>query len=143
MDLDDDVITARFLIRDRDTKCVAEFDEVFRSEGAHIVQTPFCTPNANAYAERFVRTVRSECLDQLLVLNARHLERVLHHFAEHYNHHRPHQGIFQEIPVVGSERRLAAMTPVDSVPAQDRPPSARIVRRDRLGGLIHEYRKVA
>jgi putative transposase len=76
-DLADAGVKARFLVRDRDTKYVASFDEVFRSEGAQILKTPFRTPNANAYAERFVRTIRSECLDHLLVLNASHPERIL------------------------------------------------------------------
>lgn len=86
------------LLRDRDTKYVAGFDEVFRSEGADIVRTPSRTPNANAHAERIVRTVRTECLDHLLIVNARHLERVLRSYVRHYNDHRPHQGIDQEIP---------------------------------------------
>jgi hypothetical protein len=86
------------LVRDRDTKYVASFDEVFNSEGARILQTPYRTPNANAFAERFVRTVRSECLDHPLIVNERHLERVLRSYASHYNGHRPHQGLSQEIP---------------------------------------------
>ena len=76
----------------RDTKYVASFDEVFGSEGTEILKTPYRAPNANAFAERFVRTVRSECLDHLLILNGAHLERVLRSHARHYNHHRPHQG---------------------------------------------------
>ena len=97
-ELDDQRIDLKFLLRDRDTKYVASFDEVFTSEGAQIVRTPFRTPNANAHAERFVRTVRSECLDHLMIVNARHLERVLRDYVQHYNCHRPHQGIAQEIP---------------------------------------------
>ena len=143
MDLDDAAVTPRFLLRDRDTKYVGQFDEIFRSEGARVVQTPFRTPNANAYAERFVRTVRSECLDHLLVLSARHLERVLHDFAEHYNHHRPYQGILQEIPAVGSSCHSAAVALSSSWPVHDQHSPARIVRRERLGGLIHEYERVA
>lgn len=79
----------RFLIRDRDQKFTAAFDEVFRSDGIEIVRTPFRTPQANGVAERFVRTVRSECLDWLLVLNERHVEGVLRVFVTHYNKHRP------------------------------------------------------
>ena len=97
-DFADEEITARFLVRDRDTKYVASFDEVFRAEGTEILRTPFRTPNANAFAERFVRTVRSECLDHLLVVNEAHLERILRSYACHYNRQRPHQGIAQEIP---------------------------------------------
>jgi hypothetical protein len=76
-DLADADIAVKFLVRDRDTKYVASFDEVFKAEGTEIVKTPFWTPNANAFAERFVRTVRSECLDHLLVVNEAHLERLL------------------------------------------------------------------
>lgn len=84
--------------RDRDSKYTHSFDEVFRSEGARILQTPYRTPKANAFAERFVRSVRSECLDQLLIVNRLHLERILCAYARHYNDHRLHQGIGQEIP---------------------------------------------
>jgi putative transposase len=74
----------RFLIRDRDSKFTRDFDAVFRSEGIEIIRTPVRAPRANAIAERFVRTARSECLDWLLIVNRRHLERVLHVFVEHY-----------------------------------------------------------
>src|ERR1017187_636269 len=80
-DLADADVTAKFLVRDRDTKYVASFDEVFAAEGTQIMRTPFRTPNANAFAERFVRTVRSECLDHLLVVNEAHLERLLRSYA--------------------------------------------------------------
>jgi transposase-like protein len=97
-DIADTGIDVKFLVRDRDTKYVANFDEVFRSENARILMTPYRTPNANAYAERFVRTIRSECLDHLLVVNARHLECILRSYARHYNGFRPHQGLSQQIP---------------------------------------------
>ena len=77
----------------RDTKYVASFDEVFGSEGTEILKTPYRTPNVNAFAERFVRTTRTECLDWLLIRDERHLERVLEEFVEHYNAARPHRGI--------------------------------------------------
>jgi transposase InsO family protein len=83
----------RFLIRDRDSKFTRDFDIVFRSERIEIVRTPVRAPKANAVAERFVRTVRSECLDWLLILNRRHLERVLRTFVDHYNGHRPHRAL--------------------------------------------------
>jgi putative transposase len=80
---------ARFLIRDRDTKFVAGFDEVFRTDGVNVVQTPFRTPRANAHAERFVRTARTECLDWLLIIGPRHLDRVLRVYVDHYNTRAP------------------------------------------------------
>jgi putative transposase len=119
----------RFLIRDRDQKFTASFNEVFRSNGLKIIRTPFRAPQANGVAERFVRTVRAECLDWLLVLNDQHLERILDVLVEHYNGHRPH--------------RALALTP----PRATHPPLApatdwgktRVQRRDRLGGVVHEY----
>jgi putative transposase len=135
----DEGIDVKFLVRDRDTKYVASFDEVIRSEGAQILKTPFRTPNANAYAERFVRTIRSECLDHLLIVNARHLERILHSYARHYNGHRPHQGLSQEIPAPTLPSFVSAATSVQ--PSHfDR---LHVRRRDRLGGLIHEYELAA
>src|SRR6058998_655479 len=83
----------RFLIHDRDSKFTAAFDEVFRSEGIQVTHTPVQAPQANAYAERFVRTVRNECLDWLLILGRRHLEHVLRIYTAHYNRERPHRGL--------------------------------------------------
>jgi len=83
----------RFLIHDRDSKFTAAFDEVFRSEGIKVVHTPVQAPQANAYAERFVRTVRNECLDWLLTVGRRHLEHVLRTYIQHYNRERPHRGL--------------------------------------------------
>jgi putative transposase len=117
----------RFLIRDRDQKFTAGFDEVFRSDGIEIIRTPFRTPQANGVAERFVRTVRSECLDWLLILNQQHLERVLDVFVTHYNGHRPHRALALAPP---EPRR----SPVASAAGE-----VRVHRRDRLGGVIHEY----
>ena len=134
-DIADLGIKTKLLVRDRDTKYVASFDEVFRGEGAEVLRTPFRTPNANAYAERFVRTIRSECLDHLLIVNARHLERILRSYARHYNGHRPHQGISQEIPGPTSFPPLMAVDPEEKL--QDH--ARQVRRRDRLGGLIHEY----
>jgi hypothetical protein len=79
----------KFLIRDRDTKFTARFDEVFRSEGAEVIKAPVPSPQANALAERFVRTVRTEYLDWTLVLGRRHLEAVLREYIHHYNERRP------------------------------------------------------
>ena len=119
----------RFLIRDRDSKYSGPFDEVFRSEGIRIVKTPVRAPKANAIAERFVRTVRAECLDWLLILNRRHLESVLRVYVDHYNRERPH--------------RALELRPPDLDERRERSPEGEIRRRDRLGGLIHEYYRAA
>ena len=119
----------RFLIHDRDAKFAAPFDAVFETEGLRVVRTPVRTPRANAFAERFVRTVRSECLDHVLVYGRRHLERVLRTYVGHYLEERPHRGLALTTPS-GEATRL--------------PPSGWTVeRRDVLGGLIHEYRWAA
>jgi transposase InsO family protein len=135
----DEKIDVKFFVHNRDTKYVASYAEVFRSEGAQILRTPFRAPNANAYAERFVRTIRSECLNHLLVVNARHLERILRSYARHYNRHRPHQGLSQRIPAPQRRPSLAPRTPSQSVPTRAR----HVRRRDRLEGLIHEYELAA
>jgi putative transposase len=142
-DLADADIAAKLLVRDRDTKYVASFDEVFKAEGTEIVKTPFRTPNANAFAERFVRTIRSECLDHLLVVNEAHLERLLRGYACHYNGHRPHQGLSQEIPAPARTDPLAVVRASDARDRHLRGLSCRIRRHDRMGGLIHEYELVA
>jgi putative transposase len=115
----------RLLIRDRDSKYSGVFDEVFRSSGIRMVKTPVRAPQANAIAERFVRTVRAECLDWLLILNRRHLERALRVYVEHYNTHRPHRAL-----------KLRPPQPREPPPT---PAIGAIQRHDRLGGLIHEY----
>jgi putative transposase len=119
----------RFLIHDRDSKFSDTFDEVFRSEGITVIETPIRAPQANAYAERFVRTIRAECLDWLLIIGRRHLETVLRIYIAHYNRERPH-------------RALALLSP-DSTNAEPQPSGGEIKRRDRLGGLIHEYHRTA
>jgi transposase InsO family protein len=121
---------SRFLIRDRDAKFTRSFDAVFACEGIEIVKTPVRAPKANAIAERFVGTVWRECLDWLLILNRRHLEHVLRVFVDHYNTHRPHRSLQLVPPAeVGYEHSIAL--------------SGDLKRRDRLGGLIHEYRYAA
>jgi putative transposase len=119
----------RFLIRDRDSKYSGPFDEIFRSEGIKIVKTPVWAPKANAIAERFIRSVRAECLDWLLILNRRHLEGVLRVYVDHYNRERPHRALELRPPEPGERR--------------ERSPEGEIHRRDRLGGLIHEYHRAA
>lgn len=142
-DLADVDITARFLLRDQDTKYVTSFDNVFKAEGAEILKTPFRTPNASAFAERFVRTVRSECLDQLRVVNEAHLERILRSYARHYNGRRPHRGIGQEISAPERVIPLQVVRTSGSRHRHHRRHPRRIRRHDRLGGLIHEYELAA
>jgi transposase InsO family protein len=88
----------KFLIRDRDTKFTTSFDEVFGSEGIRIIRTPIRAPRANAFAERFVGTIRRESMDRLLIFGRRHLEAVVREYAEHYNIHRPHRSLGQLPP---------------------------------------------
>jgi transposase InsO family protein len=119
----------RFLIHDRDSKFSHAFDEVFRSEGINVIRTPIRAPQANAYAERFIRTVRGECLDWLLIFGRRHLEHVLSIYVTHYNRDRPH--------------RALALVPPEALSGGDPPVATTIERHDLLGGLIHEYRAAA
>ena len=116
----------RFLIRDRDAKFTSAFDTIFTIEAIRVILTPIRTPVANAYAERVVRTIRSECLDWILIRNEQRLRRVLVEYLEHYNHERPHRG--------------RALQPPDPPARREAGP---IERRDRLGGLIHEYHRAA
>ena len=94
----------RFLIRDRDSKFSGLFDEVFRTEGVKVVKTPIRAPKANAFAERWVRTVRTECLDWMLVFGRRHLERILEIYTAHYNGRRPHRGLELKTPDPRTDR---------------------------------------
>ncbi len=126
----DELCSVRFLVRDNDSKFTGGFDEVFRSEGARVVRTPVRAPEANAFAERFVRTIRTELLDLVLVLGRRHLLSLLSAYERHYNSHRPHRGI-----------DLAAPDAIDVPPT--RVPIRRIERCDVLGGLISEYHGAA
>ena len=115
----------RFLVHDRDSKFSHAFDEVFRTEGIRVIRTPVQAPNANAHAERWVRTVRTDCLDRIMILGRRHLEHVLRVYRQHYNEHRPHRAL-RLMPPHGRDP-----TPLEA--------TARLRRRDLLGGLIHEY----
>ena len=122
-----------FLIRDRDTKFTASFDEVFRADGVRIIRTPIRSPRANGFAERFVGTVRRECLDRMLVFHRRQLEMVLSEFVDHYNEHRPSPLTWS----AGAARRGKKPLRISD------PDSAQLRRSDKLGGLVHEYRLVA
>ena len=115
----------RLLLHDRDAKFSGPFDALIRSEGVRVIKTPVRAPQANAIAERWVRTVRNECLDRVLVFGRRHLEQILRGYVAHFNAVRPH-------------RSLALVPPAGAHEARGSPP-AEIGRRDVVGGLIHEY----
>lgn len=113
----------RLLIHDRDAKFPVSFDNVFAAEGIEILRTPYRTPTANAFAERWVRSVREEVLDKLLIVNQAHLHRVMTEYTNYFNRARPHQGIEQRCPIpIERGRRVGA-----------------VQRRDVLGGIIHDY----
>jgi putative transposase len=134
MDLDDRRPRSRFPIHDRDTKFSRAFDAVFHSEGIEIVRTPLQAPNANAHAERWVGSVRRECLDRLLIFGRRQLEHVLRVYIRHFNEQRPHRALDLRPPNGGSgtdRMHAAALHPLQAR------------RRDLLGGLLHEYEAAA
>jgi transposase InsO family protein len=136
MQLDDRKRRFKYLIRDRDSKFSFDFDAVFRSEGIRIIRTPIRAPNANAHAERWVGTLRRDCLDRILILNRRHLDHVLRVYVGHYNRHRPHRSLSLQPP----QARSAVPVPV---PVRVRAPKLHIDRRELLGGLINEYQAAA
>ncbi|WP_326550239.1 integrase core domain-containing protein [Micromonospora sp. NBC_01813] len=132
MDLGEHAGQFRFLIRDRDTKYTAAFDTVFHAEGVEVLRTPPQAPRANAFAERWVRTIRRECLDRILIYNTRHLLVVLPEYLAHYNRHRPHQGHGQRPP--DRDTIPAPVTDLDAV---------RVRRRKAVHALINEYEQAA
>jgi putative transposase len=120
----------RFLVRDRDTKFTVAFDAVFTDADISVLRSPPQAPKANAHAERWVSTIRRECLDRILIFTERQLTHVLAEYATHYNAHRPHRALEQRSP-----------TQPAAVPS---PPDTRVLRRTQiLGGLINEYRHAA
>jgi putative transposase len=136
MRLDDEGMRARFLIRDRHSRFTLAFDEVFRSEGIRVIRAPVRAPRARAHAERWVASLWGECLDRLLILGRRHLENVARVYAKHYNEHRPHRSLAQQPP-------LAKPPPIGERVGTERLSLDRLRRRDRLGGLLHEYELAA
>jgi putative transposase len=129
MDLGDRAYRLRFLIRDRDSKFTTAFDAVFTGADIRIIRTPIQAPRANAIAERFISTLRRECLDHLLITGPRHLDIVLREYFQHFNTHRSHRSLDQRPPADDAPPRSGA--------------TIRVLRRDRLGGLVHEYLQVA
>ncbi len=133
MDLGSRAEELRFLMRDRDARFTAAFDVVFdvvfASIGIRVITTPVWAPQANAIAERWIGSVRRECTDRILIAGPRHLRYVLGEYVDHYNTHRPHRSLVQ--------------TPPGGRPDPAPPDDVRVLRRDRLGGLIREYSQVA
>jgi putative transposase len=129
MDLGERAVRFEFLIRDRDSKFTAVFDGVFAGNGVRVIKIPVRSPRANSFAERYVGTLRRECLDHLLIYGERHLWRTLIEFAQHYNHHRPHQSREQRPPLHEPGQRIDV--------------TARIERSQVVHGLISEYRRAA
>jgi transposase InsO family protein len=119
-------LAPRFLLRDRDGKYGPAFDALARATGIRVIKTAIRAPNMNAVCERFLGSLRRECLDHVIVVNDRHFDRVVREYAGFYNGARPHQALRQQTPV----------------PA-DRPSGGKIVKFPVLGGLHHDYRRAA
>jgi putative transposase len=134
MELDDRDRRVRFLIHDRDAKFPRAFDALLATEDIKVIRTPVRAPNANAHMERWVGSVRRECLDRLLIFGRRQLEHVLRVYVKHYNRRRPHRALDLKPPDMGASSSVAAGL---------QPQDLHVHRRDLLGGLIHEYEHAA
>ena len=121
----------KYLIRDHDSKFGVIFDRVAKTSGIEVLKTPYQAPRANAICERFLGSVRRECLDHVLILHERQLQRVLNAYVHYFNRARPHQGIKQQIP-----EQKAGSVPTD-------PQGGKILSFPVLGGLHHDYRRSA
>jgi transposase InsO family protein len=134
MDLRDASATAKYLIRDRDSRYTAAFDAVFHSEGITVVKTGIKVPRMNAIMERWVRSCRAELLDRTLIVNQAHLLHALREYETFYNEHRPHRTLHAAAPLRPLPQPIAKPGRIDHLD---------IRRRDRLGGILHEYRHAA
>jgi len=121
------LVDAHVLICDRDAKWSAAVRARLGDAGIRVVQTPYRAPNANAYAERFVRSIKEECLDRVIPFVENHLRRTIAEYIEHYHRERNHQGI---------ENMLIAGAPAPGL-------LGRIRRRPRLGGVLNYYERAA
>ena len=126
--MDDAGIRPTVLLRDRDVKFPGAFDAAFAGQGVRVVRTPPQAPRANAFAERWVGTIRRECLDWLLIMGERHLGQVVQEYGRHYNAARPHRALALQPPLPRAAPPVTVGAPV---------------RHSRLGGLIHEYERAA
>jgi putative transposase len=133
MELDECDRQLRFLIHDRDAKFPRAFDALLASENIEVIRTPVQAPNANAHIERWIGTLRRECLDRVLILGRRQLEHVLRVYVDHYNRKRPHRALDLHPPDPNARSSVAGATTKE----------LQVRRRDLLGGLIHEYELAA
>ena len=117
----------KYLIRDNDSKYGKQFSAVAAGTGIKEIRTPYQAPNANAICERCIGTLRRECLDHMIILNQKHLNGIVRDFTTFYNHARPHQGLYQCIPMQ----------------SPDQPKTGKVVAFPVLGGLHHDYRRAA
>ncbi|MCI2421418.1 integrase core domain-containing protein [Saccharopolyspora sp. K220] len=134
MDIQDTAATVKYLIRDRDSRYTAAFDAVLADSGIAITKTGIRVPRMNATMERWIRTCRTELLDRTLILNQAHLVHALREYESFYNEHRPHPALHSAAP----QRPLPA-----PITEPDRVSHLNIRRRDRLGGILHEYQHPA